>query len=65
MLGNRPERRAPAVAAHSRGVVDRQPLVLADLRAAASFRAVLVLPCGPSAFEIDLRGGRRNARDDP
>ena len=26
---------------------------------------VLVLPRGPSAFEIDLRGGRCNARDDP
>ena len=58
VLGHRPQRCAPAVATSRVGIVDRQPLVLADVGTAAAFGCVLVLTRRPSALEIDLGAGR-------
>jgi len=54
MLRHRPDRRVPGFGVFARGVVDRQALVLADLRSAAALRRILVLPRRPVAFDVDL-----------
>ena len=63
VLGQRQQRRVPAVGAQPRGVVDRQAGVVADLGARHALDLVFVKDRRPHATQIDLRRGRsRGAR---
>ena len=54
-LGHRPLRRVPGIGAQTRGIVDGQPEVVADLGAGAALGQVFVKSLAPRAGEIDLR----------
>jgi hypothetical protein len=64
MFRHREDRRVPRVGLHARRVVDRQPRVIADVRARHALRLILVKNRSPDAVEIDLRVGatRRGER---
>ena len=63
VLGQRQQRRVPAVGAQPRRVVDRQPGVVADVGARNALDLVFVEDRRPHAAQVDLRRRRTHAED--